>query len=186
MKRTLSPSVTSLLVAIGLVAIFAFSTSSPQAQAGPGSDDRKNGQKLEGSWTLMLTPTLPPGAPPLGPFTAYATFARGGAFLGSARDSGFSFSANPQHGVWEHRGGNRYALSFRQDLLDETGAFASVLVADALLTLDDNDSFTGVTNAELHAADGTLIMPLSCGTLAGERMTTGSLANPCSASTPPQ
>ena len=179
MTTTRSVTTRSILVAFGLVAVFAFAISSPHAQASPEANVHKAAQKLEGSWTMTLTPILPPGAPPIGPFTAYGTFARGGAFIGSARTAGFSSFANPQHGVWEHRGGNRYAFSFKQDQLDATGLFISVLTADTLITLDGNDSFAGVTSAEVHDADGNLIVSLGCGTVTGERMTTGSLADQC-------
>ena len=186
---TNTPSVTarSILVAFSLVAVFACSTSSPRAQASPGANAHKAGQHLEGSWTITLTPMLPPGAPPIGPFTAFCTFGRGGAFIGSARTyAGFSSFANPQHGVWEHRGGNRYAFSFKQDQLDATGLFTSVLTADTLITLDGDDSFVGVTRGEFHDADGNLIMSLPCGTVTGERMTIGSLADGCPPPAPAQ
>jgi hypothetical protein len=117
--------------------------------------------------------------PPIGPFTAYSTFSRGGAFLGSARGSEFSAFANPQHGVWEHRGGNRYAFSFKQDLLNAEGRFIGGLTADTLVTLTGNDTLVGVTNAELRDGDGNLMLSLGCATVTGQRMTIGSLADSC-------
>jgi hypothetical protein len=179
MTRTPSRTTRSTLVAFGLAGVFAVSALFLGAQASPGANDHKAGQKLEGVWTIMITPTLPPGAPPLGPFTSYGSFARGGAFVGSPRSNELSFLANPQYGVWEHRGGNRYAFSFKSDLLDSEGKFSSVLTADSLITLSGNDSFVGVTNGEMHDADGNLILQLGCATMTGERMTIGPLADQC-------
>ena len=143
-------------------------------------------QQIEGSWTVVLTPILPPGAPPIGPFTVYTTFARGGVFIGTSSSNEFTHDANPQLGVWEHRGGNSFAFTFKQVLLDATGKFTGVLTGDALFTVNGKDSFVGVTNGELRDARGNLILTLGCGAMKGERMKIGSLANQCQTLLPPQ
>lgn len=143
-------------------------------------------QQIEGTWTVTVTPILPPGAPPIGPFTVYTTFARGGVFIGTDSSNVFSHDSNPQLGVWEHRGGNSFAFTFKQVLLDAMGKFTGILSVDALLTVNGKDSFVGVANGELRDARGNLIMTLGCGTMKGERMKIGSLANQCQTFLPPQ
>ena len=69
--------------------------------------------------------------------------------------------------------------------MDATGAFFSVLIADAVLTLNSKDSFAGVTAAQIHFANGN-ILPLPCATITGERMKVGSLADQCQTLLPPQ
>ncbi len=77
-------------------------------------------RRLEGSWAITVTPVPPPGVPPLPPRHVYATFARGGAAIGS--DRGLPFGS-PQHGAWTHLGGNEFAYTLIQDLFDATGIF---------------------------------------------------------------
>lgn len=143
-------------------------------------------QRLEGSWTIVVTPTVPPGVPQPPSFKVYGSFARGGVFIGSDHNNAFGVGGNPQHGVWEHRGGNRFAYSFKQDLFDATGTFTNVLIVDAKLTLNGRDEFVGVAYGELRDANDNLVMRLGCGTIKGARIKIGSLADQCQSSIEPQ
>lgn len=181
MKTSQSVSARRLAFATALAVFFVCSTLFLQVQASPGIDARKAGQKVEGCWSIFLSPRVPPGVPQPGPFKANGAFSRGGSFVGSSRDNDFSASQNPQYGAWEHRGGNRYAFAFEQNLLDDNGKFSGVLIADSQITLVDDDSFSGVTNAELRDADGNLILSLGCAAITGERMSIGTLSTSCAA-----
>src|SRR5262245_47352614 len=66
---------------------------------------KAQGQRLEGSWVVTVTPVVPPGVPQPPSFRAYATLARGGALIGSDRNR----LAGIQHGTWVHIEGNEFA-----------------------------------------------------------------------------
>lgn len=165
----------ALLVAL-LAAFLPFRSDAGGAQGGVldvlNRQREAQAQQLEGSWTIVLTA-------PTGNFTSYGSFARGGVFTGSARVNAFSAGANPQHGVWEHRGGNRFAFTLKQDLLDAAGRFTGVFTADALITITGKDSFVGITKGSLRDASGNLLLDLECVPVRGERMKVGELPTQC-------
>lgn len=123
-------------------------------------------QQLEGSWTAVATPVVPPGAPQLPSTNSYLTFARGGALISTARVSPFS---SPGHGVWEHLGGNSFALTFKQDIFDGMGNFMGVLTGRSRLTFTGKDEFTGITSGERRDANGNLLFA-GCGAIRGTRL----------------
>lgn len=71
----------------------------PMARAQEGG---RTAPAIEGTWFLTVTPPQGSGVPP---FQAFATFARGGAFLGI--DPG----TPPQYGTWTKTGGHEYATT---------------------------------------------------------------------------
>ncbi len=81
---------------------------------------KAQGQRLEGSWVITVTPVVPPGVPQPPSFRAYATLARGGALIGTDRNRRW---AAIQHGTWAHTEGNEFAWTFIQDVFDGVGAF---------------------------------------------------------------
>jgi hypothetical protein len=139
------------------------------------------GQKLEGSWTVTVTPAVPSGAPQPPSFIAHATIARGGAFFGSDRTRPLS----KQHGAWAHLGGNDYAFSFTEDLFDTMGVFVGTLTVRVRLSVTGPDNFVGVSNGEQRDAAGNLIFT-RCGTVRGERIKVEPLAPQCQSISPPQ
>ena len=192
MNRQKFLTVRNVICAFALLSLCAFSTFYLRAQTSGETNDRtpqqaegqaeadaahersreQQAQALEGTWTVVLTT-------PQGEFTAYNSFARGGVFIGTDRVKGFSAGANPQHGVWEHRGGNRFALSFKEDLLDAAGKFSGVFTADAVIRLTGKDSFTGVTRGKVYDTNGTLLLDLPCVPVRGERMHVEPLPQSC-------
>jgi hypothetical protein len=79
----------------------------------------RQAQQLEGSWVVTVTPVVPPGVPQPPSFRAYATIARGGAFIGTDTRRLF----NIQHGAWAHTGGNEFAWTFIEEVVDAMGNF---------------------------------------------------------------
>jgi len=170
--------------------MFAMTAATVRAQAGEGassleqlpgqtaSQDQLLGARelkggphqVEGSWTLIVTSAVPEP-----PRSVYATFSRGGAFIGSDRNSPF---AGPQHGTWAHTGGGKFAFTFIQDLFDVAAHFQGTLKVRAALTLTGEDEFVGVASGDLRDATGTLVVIL-CATVRGERITVEPLSPQC-------
>ena len=165
------------ILALTLAAVTAASGTILRAQP-----NQPPAQRLEGSWAITVTPAPPPGAPPLPDRYVYATFARGGGAIGS--DRGLPFSS-PQHGVWEHLGGNEFAYTFIQDLFDAAGSFQGTLQVKQRIILTSDDEFVGVANPQIRDAAGNLTLD-ACSTFKAERLTTGPLAPRCQSLSPPQ
>ncbi len=88
------------------------SATQPASQGGGVLDvleqiKQAQAQGLEGSWVVTITPVVPAGVPQPPSFRAYATLARGGAFIGTDTRRLF----NIQHGTWAHliTGANEFA-----------------------------------------------------------------------------
>ena len=139
-------------------------------------------RQLEGSWALTVTAVVPPGVPPLPVRHNYTTFARGGVSIGSDREAPF---ANPQHGAWEHRGGNEFAWTFIGDNFDAAGNFLGTLKVRVKIIITGSDTFVGVDNAEVRSPAGNLVFS-ACNTIRGERIKVEPLAEQCQGITPPQ
>ena len=135
-------------------------------------------QRFEGSWDIVVTPVVPPGAPS---FVGHATVSRGGGYFGSDRARPFS----KQHGAWEHLGGSNFAYTLKEDLFDAMGNFDGTVVVRARLTLNDKDAFTGVANAENRDAGGNVRFN-RCTTVRGARIRVEALSEQCQSITPPQ
>jgi hypothetical protein len=132
-------------------------------------------KRLEGSWAVVVTPVPPPGAPPLPNRFIYLTIARGGAVIGS--DRGLPF-ASPQHGVWEHRGGNEFVYLTIQDLFDAAGNFQGTLKVKSRITITGPDEFVAVSNPQIRDAAGNLILD-ACSTSRAVRIKTEPLLERC-------
>jgi hypothetical protein len=185
-----------IYLALTLAVIAAFGTLNVRAQSnddalaaaqGGGILDtleqmrERQSQQFEGSWDLVITPVVPPGVPPPPALVAHASVARGGAYFGSDRTR----PLGNQHGVWEHQGGNRFAITLKEDLFDAMGNFVGIATVRAQLTLTGRDEFVGVANGEQCRADGTLIFS-RCSTIRGTRIKLEPLPEPCQNITPPQ
>jgi hypothetical protein len=136
---------------------------------------KARGQRLEGSWVVTVTPVVPPGVPQPPSFRAYASFARGGASVGSDRTRPL---ASPQHGTWAHIRGDEFASTTIQDLFDVMGNFQGTLTVRVKSTLIGKDEFVGVANGESRDAAGNLISS-RCATVRGQRITIEPLAPQC-------
>lgn len=135
-------------------------------------------QALEGTWIFTVTPAVP--QPPS--FRTYATFSRGGTFIGSDRSRPLD---GPQHGVWQHLGGNEFAWSIIQDRFDALGNFLGTFSGRTNATLTGPDTLVGVASVELRDAAGNITLA-RCATLRGERFKLRPLAEQCQSITPPQ
>jgi hypothetical protein len=184
--------------------ILAISANSLRAQSGePPADANQDGaqqpsfnvgcdwlcqlrerqaQQLEGSWEMIVTPVPPPGAPPLPTRHLYVSFARGGVYIGFDRSAPFG---SPQHGVWEHRGGNEFAWTFIGDNFDALGNFVGTLKIRARITMTGRDAFVGVANPQVRDAAGNLVLD-ACSTFKAERIKAEPPSERCQNITPPQ
>ena len=135
--------------------------------------------QMEGSWSVTVSPVVPPGVPPPPSFHAYATASGGGALVGSDRTRPFS----KQHGVWEHLGGHDFAWTLVEDLFDAAGTFTGTLKVRVRLSMISTEEFVGSSNGESRDANGNLIFN-RCGTVRGERIQIEPLAAHCRANAP--
>jgi hypothetical protein len=138
-------------------------------------------QRLEGSWVVTITPAVPPGVPQPPSFRAYATFARGGALIGTDTRRLF----NIQHGAWKHLGGNEFAFTVIEELVDVMGNFAGTVKIRVKLTVTGANEWVGVSSAEERNAAGGLVT-IRCGTVRAARITVEPLPQQCQSITPPQ
>ncbi len=138
-------------------------------------------QQLEGSWVVTVTPAVPPGVPQPPSFRAYSTFARGGAFIGTDTRRLF----NIQHGAWTHLGGNEFAWTFIEEVVDAMGNFAGTVKVRVKLNVTGANEFVGVANGEERNAAG-VVTSNRCVTIRGARITVEPLAPQCQSITPPQ
>jgi hypothetical protein len=138
-------------------------------------------QRLEGSWVVTIAPAVPPGVPQPPSFRAYATFARGGAVVGTDTRRLF----NIQHGAWKHLGGNEFAFTVIEELVDVMGNFAGTVKIRVKLTVAGANEWVGVSSAEERNAAGVLVT-IRCGTVRATRITVEPLPQQCQSITPPQ
>ena len=150
--------------------------SIPRLTRADGGNDNltQEGHRLEGSWSLTVSPILPPGAPPIS-FHTYLTFSEGGASIGSDRTKPF---ASPQHGTWVHVQGHEFAGTFVQDLFDQAGTFLGTFKGRTRILLVGRNEFVGVANVEQRDPNGNLQLN-RCARFVGERIVVEPLAPPC-------
>jgi hypothetical protein len=142
---------------------------------------QEQAQRLEGSWVVTITPAVPPGVPQPPSFRAYATFARGGALIGTDTRRLF----NIQHGAWEHLGGREFGFTVIEELVDVMGNFAGTVKIRVKLTVTGANEWVGVSSAEERNAAGGLVT-VRCGTVRATRITVEPLPQQCQSITPPQ
>jgi hypothetical protein len=141
---------------------------------GGNADLTHESHGLEGSWSLSVSPILPPGAPPVTVKT-YLTFCEGGASISSDRTRPF---ASPQHGTWMHVQGHEFAGTFVQDLFDQAGTFVGTFKGRTRILLVARNEFVGVANVEQRDASGNFQYS-RCARFVGERIVVEPLAAPC-------
>lgn len=201
MKTQKSVSARRIIVALALTGVITIPVVCLQAQSSESSEEalsietlsqedlreafaqikKAQGQRLEGSWAVTVTPVVPPGVPQPGSIRAYATLARGGAYIGSDRNR----LAGIQHGTWAHIEGHEFAWTFVNDVFDAVGAFAGTHTIRAKVTLIGKDEFIGVSNGETRDAAGNLTSN-RCATVRGQRITIEPLAPQCQSIPLPQ
>src|SRR5262249_10531661 len=112
---------------------------------------------------------------------AYATLARGGAFIGSDNNR----LAGIQHGTWAHIKGNDFAWTFVNEGFDGAGGFVGTHTVRVKLTLTGKDEVVGVSNGETRDAGGNLTSN-RCATVRGQRIVIEPLAPQCQSIPLPQ
>jgi hypothetical protein len=138
-------------------------------------------QQIEGSWALVINPVVPPGVPAPPPLTAYASFARGGVFLGA----GPSRPYGKQFGAWVHVSGNEFATTVFEDVFNQSGTFTGRLKLRMRIILTSRDEFVGVATAEDFDPGGN-VTALRCARFKGERIKVEPLAPQCQSINPVQ
>jgi hypothetical protein len=194
-RKITLPLLITLSVAISATNLRAQSSEPPTNQQGVAQQAffnegcdwlcqllERQAQQLEGSWEMIVTPVPPPGALPLPSRHLYVTFARGGVYIGFDRSAPFG---SPQHGVWEHRGGNEFAWTFIGDNFDVLGNFVGTLKLRAKITMTGKDTFVGVANPQVRDAAGNIALD-ACSTFKAERIKAELPSERCQGITPPQ
>jgi hypothetical protein len=155
-----------------LLAVLVAALSGAVAQA----DER---HVLEGSWTMEVTVTDPPGFPPL---KSLLTFTAGGEVLESRRPY-FPFTPfgpvleTGGHGAWVKTGRRQFGVDFRFLLqaAPNNAAFPNGedLGTDRIrLQIErsrDGESFTGIFMSEARDADGNVVFQAR-GSVSGSRL----------------
>ncbi len=206
MKKQPFLTAKSILLASTLIAVCAFSTLLLRAQTSQETNDKLTeqteaqsesqvshgrwhelqAQRLEGSWALTVTPVVPPGVPQPPSSRAYATYARGGGLTSYVRSAPSGPHYGTQHGVWEHLGGNKFALAAIRDEFDAQGNFLGTGKIITRITLTGKDGFVGVGSREFRDAAGSIADIIRCSTIKAERIKIEPLALQCQNLTPPR
>lgn len=143
-------------------------------------------QRLEGAWAYTVTPVVPPGVPQPPSQRAYITIARGGGISVYIRTGPGQTSYGEQHGVWEHLGGNEFALTAIRDEFDPQGNFLGTGKINTRLRLTGKDGFVGVGSREFRDPAGNIADIIRCATIKAERIKIEPLAPQCQSITPPR
>lgn len=187
-QQFLWPLIDTLIFA----AILAIPAIRARAQSGGGILDvleqarQAQAQALEGTWVNTVTPVVPPGVPQPPSQRAYITIARGGGVASYVRNGASGPYYGAQHGVWEHLGGNEYAVTSLRDEFDAQGNFLGTGKINTKLTLIGKDVFVGVGSREFRDAAGNIADITRCSTIRAERLKIEPLAPQCQSITPPQ
>lgn len=196
-KITLLLSLT-LLVAL-TATILSAQSDEPTARQENAQQESSNGQcgwlcrlreqqaqRLEGTWINTVSPVVPPGVPQPPSQVAYLTFARGGAVTSYIRTGPSGPFYGEQHGVWEHLGGNEYAITAIRDEFDAQGNFLGTGKINTKLRLTGKDGFVGVGSREFRDPAGNIADIIRCATIKAERLKVEPLAPQCRNITPPR
>jgi hypothetical protein len=122
---------------------------------------------IQGSWIFVVTP--PPGAG--SPFSALASFAAGGVFLGTGENDRSVVHVSEVHGSWERFTQNRYGSTQYLFAFDSTGNAVGMLRNDQVFQLTSKNDLVGyavVNLCDTHGENCTALPGL--GTLTGKRM----------------
>jgi hypothetical protein len=191
MKKQKFTTARTIFLALTFAAMFAIPTISAHAQSGGILEvlelaKQAQAQALEGSWAWTVTPVVPPGVPQPASSRAYGTFSRGGGVTVYVRNAPSGPQYGTQHGVWEHLGGNEYAITAIRDEFDAQGNFLGTGKIITRLTLTGKDGFVGVGSREFRDPAGNLADIIRCSTIKAERIKVEPLATQCQSITPPQ
>jgi hypothetical protein len=192
MKKQKLMTAGTILLALTCAALFAIPALRARAQSSGGllevleQTRQAQAQALEGSWAITVTPVVPPGVPQPPSARAFVTYARGGGLTTYVRSAPNGPQYGAQHGVWEHLGGNDFALAAIRDEFDALGNFLGTGKIITRITLIGKDVFVGVGSREFRDPAGNLADIIRCSTLRAERIKIEPLAPQCQSITPPQ
>ncbi len=206
MKESKFLTAKNILFALTLAAVLAISTALLRAQTSHETDNQQAGQsesqfesqasrgnlrelqaqRLEGAWAYTVTPVVPPGVPQPPSQRAYITIARGGGLSVYIRTGPSGPFYGEQHGVWEHLGGNEFALTAIRDEFDAQGNFLGTGKINTKLRLTGKDGFVGVGSREFRDPAGNVADIIRCATIKAERIKIEPLAPQCQNITPPR
>ena len=192
MKKQNFVAARRIMLAVTCAALLAVPIIISRAQSGGGILDvleqtrQAQAQALEGAWAYTVTPAVPPGVPQPPSQRAYITVARGGGITVYIRTGPGETSYGEQHGVWEHLGGNEFALTAIRDEFDPQGNFLGTGKINTRLTLTGRDGFVGIGSREFRNPAGNIADITRCATIKAERIKIELLAPQCQSITPPQ
>lgn len=192
MKQQKFMTAGTILLTLTFVGILAISAIRARAQSNNGilnvieQNRQAQAQLLEGAWAYTVTPVVPPGVPQPPSQRAYVTVAHGGGITVYIRTAPGETRYGEQHGVWEHLGGNDFALTAIRDEFDAQGNFLGTGKINTKLTLTGKDGFVGVGSREFRDPAGNIADITRCATIKAERIKIEPLAPQCQSITPPQ
>jgi hypothetical protein len=154
---------TMCMLGVLLVLVVA-SVHAPRVQA---KDGATTDSQIVGTWLFTITP---PAAAGFAPFTALASFARGGVFLGSTQNDQQPPLTGAQQGTWKRTGDHEFSstqISFAQ------GAQTFTFKVNAVYHLEDGkpNQLEGVGQLSICDASVNNCHPLpGCATIQGKRL----------------
>jgi hypothetical protein len=155
-------SISVVVVVLGLLVTFGFSTTARQA-----TPTAMDGHPLVGTWLLDTNADDPANAPEVTIFTA------DGAYI-SVDAEGF-----PNHGVWEASGERSATLTIVSPGLEDEGAFAGTFMVRATIEVDETgDAFTAQYTGEFVGPDGTGTGEYGPGTATATRIAVEAMGTP--------
>ena len=156
MKRNLMSRILTVVTPMLIVCVVLALGASAAAQ-----------EPIQGSWIFVVTP--PPGAG--SPFSAIASFAAGGVFLGTGENDRSVVHVSEVHGSWERFTQNRYGSKQYLFAFDSAGNAVGMLRNDQVFQLTSKNDLVGyavVNLCDTHGENCTALPGL--GTLTGKRM----------------
>ena len=155
-------SLSVVVVVLGLLVAFGFSTTAQQA-----TPTAMDGHPLVGTWLLDTNADDPENAPEVTIFTA------DGAYI-SVDAEGF-----PNHGVWEASGERSATLTIVSPGMEEEGTFAGTFIVRATVEVDETgDTFTAQYTGEFVEPDGTETGEYGPGTATATRIAVEAMGTP--------
>jgi hypothetical protein len=171
-KERVTTSLVLFATILFAIAIFSFGSSASKGATGTQDQDdssQSRAKRIEGTWRVNVTQRNCQTGAVLRTFPAMLTFAQGGTLTGTTTAFPPS-SRGPDHGVWSHAGGLRYAAVSEAFHFNPAGAWVSTQrITQAIQLGPDGDIFTSDASVEFFDTLGNTTAT-GCATAVATRM----------------
>ena len=166
MKSTLTRTLAGLTLVATLTLAVALLSRSASASL---QESQSNGGRIEGTWRVQVTLRNCQTGAELRNFPALLTFAHGGTLTGTSTVLSTGLRS-PDHGIWNHTGGQNYHAVDEAFIFNPAGAWVSTqrLTQDIQLAAD-GDTFLSNATTEFFDTAGNLTLT-GCATAVATRM----------------